>query len=50
MKSVEFSDALNSGQLTGEFQYLLDKNPIGIIFLIRIMRSHIPMNRWSLTF
>ncbi|MCD4712723.1 MAG: hypothetical protein K8R73_05510 [Clostridiales bacterium] len=33
MKSVEFSDALQNGQLTGEFQYLLDKNPIGIIFL-----------------
>lgn len=33
MKSLEFSDALQSGQLSGEFQYLLDKNPLGMLFL-----------------
>jgi GGDEF domain-containing protein len=35
MKSLEFSDALQSGQLSEEFQYLLDKNPLGILFLDR---------------
>lgn len=33
MKSQEFSDALQSGELSREFQYLLDKNPLGILFL-----------------